>query len=95
MTLPFSKGAMAIAAPGQLNLNEYLHREVLIASKCWSRLARELMDGNKYKDGIYMVFEYKDHDLIDLADRPGMRFTAPKQAFDGASLLPCESSTSS
>ncbi|XP_024963795.1 cyclin-dependent kinase C-2-like isoform X1 [Cynara cardunculus var. scolymus] len=32
-------------------------------------------DGNKYKGGIYMVFEYMDHDLTGLADRPGMRFS--------------------
>ncbi|XP_052197580.1 cyclin-dependent kinase C-2-like [Diospyros lotus] len=30
---------------------------------------------NKYKGGIYMVFEYMDHDLTGLADRPGMRFS--------------------
>lgn len=32
-------------------------------------------DGNKYRGGIYMVFEYMDHDLTGLADRPGMRFS--------------------
>ncbi|RWR89893.1 cyclin-dependent kinase C-2-like protein [Cinnamomum micranthum f. kanehirae] len=32
-------------------------------------------DGNKYKGSIYMVFEYMDHDLTGLADRPGMRFS--------------------
>lgn len=35
-------------------------------------------DGNKYKGGIYMVFEYMDHDLTGLADRPGLRFTVPQ-----------------
>ncbi|OIW04170.1 hypothetical protein TanjilG_00730 [Lupinus angustifolius] len=35
-------------------------------------------DANKYKGGIYMVFEYMDHDLTGLADRPGMRFTVPQ-----------------
>lgn len=34
-----------------------------------------ISDGNKYKGGIYMVFEYMDHDLTGLADRPGMRFS--------------------
>jgi len=38
----------------------------------------ELVDGNKYKGSIYMVFEYMDHDLTGLADRPGMRFTVPQ-----------------
>ncbi|KAJ8619179.1 hypothetical protein MRB53_015365 [Persea americana] len=35
-------------------------------------------DGNKYKGSIYMVFEYMDHDLTGLADRPGMRFSVPQ-----------------
>ncbi|KAK4790566.1 hypothetical protein SAY86_017870 [Trapa natans] len=35
-------------------------------------------EGNKYKGGIYMVFEYMDHDLTGLADRPGMRFSVPQ-----------------
>lgn len=35
-------------------------------------------DGNKYKGGIYMVFEYMDHDLTGLADRPNMRFSVPQ-----------------
>lgn len=38
----------------------------------------EIADGNKYKGGIYMVFEYMDHDLTGLADRPGMRFSVPQ-----------------
>ncbi|KAM0922383.1 hypothetical protein ACQ4PT_006214 [Festuca glaucescens] len=36
------------------------------------------VDGNKYKGSIYMVFEYMDHDLTGLADKPGMRFTIPQ-----------------
>ncbi|KAH7432621.1 hypothetical protein KP509_07G031100 [Ceratopteris richardii] len=35
-------------------------------------------EGNKYKGSIYMVFEYMDHDLTGLSDRPGMRFTIPQ-----------------
>lgn len=35
-------------------------------------------DNNKYKGSIYMVFEYMDHDLTGLADRPGLRFTVPQ-----------------
>lgn len=38
----------------------------------------EIVEGNKYKGSIYMVFEYMDHDLTGLADRPGMRFTVPQ-----------------
>ncbi|KAK1391971.1 Protein kinase domain-containing protein [Heracleum sosnowskyi] len=33
---------------------------------------------NKYKGNIYMVFEYMDHDLTGLADRPGLRFSIPQ-----------------
>ncbi|KAK6923397.1 Protein kinase domain, partial [Dillenia turbinata] len=36
------------------------------------------VNGNKYKGGIYMVFEYMDHDLTGLSDRPGLRFTIPQ-----------------
>lgn len=35
-------------------------------------------DGNKFNCNIYMVFEYMDHDLTGLADRPGLRFTIPQ-----------------
>ncbi|KAG6392754.1 hypothetical protein SASPL_146980 [Salvia splendens] len=35
-------------------------------------------ENNKYKGSIYMVFEYMDHDLTGLADRPGLRFTVPQ-----------------
>lgn len=39
----------------------------------------ENTDGdNKYKGNIYMVFEYMDHDLTGLADRPGLRFSVPQ-----------------
>ncbi|KAJ0097255.1 hypothetical protein Patl1_27219 [Pistacia atlantica] len=36
------------------------------------------VNGNKYKGSTYMVFEYMDHDLTGLADRPGLRFTIPQ-----------------
>lgn len=42
------------------------------------RRANWTAEGNKYKGGIYMVFEYMDHDLTGLADRPGMRFSVPQ-----------------
>ncbi|BBG93563.1 cyclin-dependent kinase C, partial [Prunus dulcis] len=122
---------MAIAAPGQLNLNEvpswgsrsvdcfekleqigegtygqvYMAREIKTGEifpitaireiKILKKLHHENVinlkeivtspgpekddqDGNKYKGGIYMVFEYMDHDLTGLADRPGMRFSVPQ-----------------
>ncbi|KAM7262282.1 hypothetical protein ACFE04_021359 [Oxalis oulophora] len=34
--------------------------------------------GNKYDGGIYMVFDYMDHDLAGLIDRPKRRFTIPQ-----------------
>nr|GEZ59453.1 cyclin-dependent kinase C-1-like [Tanacetum cinerariifolium] len=34
--------------------------------------------GHRYKGSIYMVFEYMDHDLTGLADRPGMQFSIPQ-----------------
>ncbi|KAH9317744.1 hypothetical protein KI387_019513 [Taxus chinensis] len=37
-----------------------------------------ISDGNKYNGSIYMVFEYMDHDLTGLSDRPGMRFSIPQ-----------------
>eukprot|EP00242_Pyramimonas_sp_CCMP2087_P006856 CAMPEP_0198218084 /NCGR_PEP_ID=MMETSP1445-20131203/67268_1 /TAXON_ID=36898 /ORGANISM="Pyramimonas sp., Strain CCMP2087" /LENGTH=361 /DNA_ID=CAMNT_0043894975 /DNA_START=240 /DNA_END=1322 /DNA_ORIENTATION=- len=35
-------------------------------------------ESNHNKGSIYMVFEYMDHDLTGLADRPGMKFTPPQ-----------------
>ncbi|GAA0142271.1 non-receptor serine/threonine protein kinase [Lithospermum erythrorhizon] len=35
-------------------------------------------DSNRGKGNIYMVFEYMDHDLTGLSDRPGLRFTIPQ-----------------
>jgi len=33
---------------------------------------------NQNKGSIYMVFEYMDHDLTGLAERPGLTFTVPQ-----------------
>ncbi|KZV53755.1 cyclin-dependent kinase C-2-like [Dorcoceras hygrometricum] len=49
-------------------------------------------DGNKFKGSIYMVFEYMDHDLTGLADRPGLRFSVEqikvlKSHYAGSNLL--------
>ncbi|OMO78167.1 hypothetical protein CCACVL1_14610 [Corchorus capsularis] len=35
-------------------------------------------DNNIYKGGVYMVFEYMDHDLAGLASRPEIRFSVPQ-----------------
>ncbi|CAK7340348.1 unnamed protein product [Dovyalis caffra] len=58
-----------ITAIREIKILKKLHHENVINLK-------EIVtspDGNKYKGGIYMVFEYMDHDLTGLADRPGMR----------------------
>ncbi|KAM7528254.1 hypothetical protein LguiB_031664 [Lonicera macranthoides] len=63
-----------ITAIREIKILKKLHHENVINLK-------EIVtspDGNKYKGGIYMVFEYMDHDLTGLADRPGMRFTVPQ-----------------
>ncbi|KAL9319594.1 hypothetical protein ACSQ67_011433 [Phaseolus vulgaris] len=63
-----------ITAIREIKILKKLHHENVIKLK-------EIVtspDGNKYKGGIYMVFEYMDHDLTGLADRPGMRFTVPQ-----------------
>ncbi|KAG6771090.1 hypothetical protein POTOM_022436 [Populus tomentosa] len=63
-----------ITAIREIKILKKLHHENVINLK-------EIVtspDGNKYKGGIYMVFEYMDHDLTGLADRPGMRFSVPQ-----------------
>ncbi|KFK38426.1 hypothetical protein AALP_AA3G111700 [Arabis alpina] len=35
-------------------------------------------DNNQYKGGIYMVFDYMDHDLTGLSARPNLRFPVPQ-----------------
>lgn len=35
-------------------------------------------DGNKYRGGIYQVFEYMDHDLAGLTAQPGLVLTPPQ-----------------
>ncbi|KAG9152480.1 hypothetical protein Leryth_016412 [Lithospermum erythrorhizon] len=63
-----------ITAIREIKILKKLHHENVIDLK-------EIVtspDGNKYKGGIYMVFEYMDHDLTGLSDRPGMRFSVPQ-----------------
>ncbi|MED6186423.1 hypothetical protein PIB30_066587 [Stylosanthes scabra] len=63
-----------ITAIREIKILKKLHHENVIKLK-------EIVtspNGNKYKGGIYMVFEYMDHDLTGLADRPGMRLTVPQ-----------------
>ncbi|KAK6138267.1 hypothetical protein DH2020_028014 [Rehmannia glutinosa] len=63
-----------ITAIREIKILKKLHHENVIKLK-------EIVtstDGNKYRGGIYMVFEYMDHDLTGLADRPGMRFSVPQ-----------------
>ncbi|TKY57093.1 Cyclin-dependent kinase C-1 [Spatholobus suberectus] len=73
-----------ITAIREIKILKKLHHENVIKLKeivtSPGTLFQELnvLYGNKYKGGIYMVFEYMDHDLTGLADRPGMRFTVPQ-----------------
>ncbi|CAN1249649.1 Cyclin-dependent kinase C-2 [Linum perenne] len=48
-------------------------KEIVTSPDCFA-----CADGNKYRGGIYMVFEYMDHDLAGLSDRQGMRFSVPQ-----------------
>ncbi|XP_021752771.1 cyclin-dependent kinase C-1-like [Chenopodium quinoa] len=55
-------------------------KEVVISQDGNNQLAatKESSDNNKYNGGVYLVFEYMDHDLTGLSDRPGLRFTVPQ-----------------
>ncbi|WJX32008.1 Cyclin-dependent kinase C-1 [Trifolium repens] len=64
-------------------LNKLHHENVIKLKEIVTSPVREKddqgrPDENKYKGGIYMVFEYMDHNLKQLVDRPGMRFTIPQ-----------------
>uniref|UniRef100_A0A803PYN8 Protein kinase domain-containing protein n=1 Tax=Cannabis sativa TaxID=3483 RepID=A0A803PYN8_CANSA len=51
---------------------------VIVTSTSNEKDEQNSQEGGKFKGGIYMVFEYMDHDLIGLSDRPGLRFTIPQ-----------------
>ncbi|KAL8161063.1 hypothetical protein V2J09_012552, partial [Rumex salicifolius] len=70
-----------ITAIREIKILKKLHHENVIKLKeivTSSGPEKDEQDNNKYKGGIYMVFEYMDHDLTGLADRPGMRFSIPQ-----------------
>ncbi|OUZ99342.1 Protein kinase domain [Macleaya cordata] len=68
-----------ITAIREIKILKKLHHENIIKLKeIVTSPGFSLSNGNKYKGSIYMVFEYMDHDLTGLADRPGMRFTVPQ-----------------
>ncbi|CAI0542274.1 unnamed protein product [Linum tenue] len=58
-----------VTSPGNVSILKGVLRRMI---------KEDLANGNKYRGGIYMVFEYMDHDLTGLADRPGMRFSVPQ-----------------
>ncbi|ESQ29781.1 hypothetical protein EUTSA_v10023419mg [Eutrema salsugineum] len=63
-----------ITAIREIRILKKLHHENVIQLK-------EIVtspDNNKDEGGIYMVFEYMDHDLTGLADRSKLRFTVPQ-----------------
>ncbi|KAF8403545.1 hypothetical protein HHK36_011649 [Tetracentron sinense] len=69
-----------ITAIREIKILKKLHHENVIKLK---EVVRRMSKGgghmeNKYKGGIYMVFEYMDHDLVGLSDRPGMQFSVPQ-----------------
>lgn len=60
-------------------MNSYLFfDELTIFDTSYNNLFENADGDNKYKGNIYMVFEYMDHDLTGLADRPGLRFSVPQ-----------------
>ncbi|XP_062099575.1 cyclin-dependent kinase C-1-like [Humulus lupulus] len=50
----------------------------IVTSTSTEKDEQNSQEGGKFKGGIYMVFEYMDHDLTGLSDRPGLRFTIPQ-----------------
>ena len=61
-------------------------REIKILKKLRHRNVVDLKEivtskasaSNGHKGSIYLVFEYMDHDLTGLAERPGMKFSVPQ-----------------
>ncbi|GBG89574.1 hypothetical protein CBR_g49363 [Chara braunii] len=70
------KEGFPITAIREIKILKKLNHENVIKLK--EIVTSKATDSNKYKGHIYMVFEYMDHDLTGLADRPGMRFTIPQ-----------------
>ncbi|KAG2317305.1 hypothetical protein Bca52824_020427 [Brassica carinata] len=55
-----------------------IHLKEIVTSPGRDRDDQGKPDNNKYKGGIYMVFEYMDHDLTGLSDRSTQGFTVPQ-----------------
>ncbi|KAK2980250.1 hypothetical protein RJ640_008918, partial [Escallonia rubra] len=79
------KEGFPITAIREIKILKKLHhdnviqlKEIVTSTGPESESVISLTDGSKYKGSIYMVFEYMDHDLTGLADRPGMRFSIPQ-----------------
>ncbi|KAL8472119.1 hypothetical protein ACS0TY_028735 [Phlomoides rotata] len=78
------KEGFPITAIREIKILKKLHHEnVIQLREIVTSPGREvneqaMPEDNKYKGSIYMVFEYMDHDLTGLADRPGHRFTVPQ-----------------
>ncbi|XP_059308110.1 cyclin-dependent kinase C-1 isoform X3 [Lycium ferocissimum] len=70
------KEGFPITAIREIKILKKLQHENVIKLK--EIVTSQGADNNKYKGNIYMVFEYMDHDLTGLADRPGLRFTIPQ-----------------
>ncbi|KAK4856042.1 hypothetical protein QYF36_013544 [Acer negundo] len=78
------KEGFPITAIREIKILKKLHHEnviklkEIVTSPGPERDEQGRPDGNKYRGSTYMVFEYMDHDLTGLADRPGLRFTVPQ-----------------
>ncbi|KAK4840230.1 hypothetical protein QYF36_003156 [Acer negundo] len=78
------KEGFPITAIREIKILKKLHHEnviklkEIVTSPGRDRDEQGRPDGNKYRGSTYMVFEYMDHDLTGLADRPGLRFTVPQ-----------------
>eukprot|EP00898_Chlorokybus_atmophyticus_P008723 jgi/Chlat1/8852/Chrsp91S08186 len=62
-------------------LKSLQHENVIRLKEIVTGSSSDKKEGDKLKEkgvSIYMVFEYMDHDLTGLADRPDMRFSVPQ-----------------
>ncbi|XP_048501878.1 cyclin-dependent kinase C-1 isoform X2 [Beta vulgaris subsp. vulgaris] len=81
------KEGFPISAIREIKILNRLHhenivklKEVVMSQDGDKELAasKDTSGNDKYNGGVYLVFEYMDHDLTGLSDRPGLRFTVPQ-----------------
>ncbi|KAF4377481.1 hypothetical protein F8388_024972 [Cannabis sativa] len=54
----------------KLDHKKIVRLKEIVTSTSTEKDEQNSQEGGKFKGGIYMVFEYMDHDLIGLSDRP-------------------------